>query len=118
MPHSLFLGSHLATQDRLSKEPLVPVSPVSSLSSKVLERELTETTSRREHVQYLGQVIWRKFRSLFVVSPSELEALNARPKSYKDRENHSLEFVRSHLYHGMVDMVSSLLSLAVVINAL
>lgn len=118
MPHSLFLGSHLATQDRLSKEPLVPVSPVSSLSSKVLERELTGTTSRREHVQYLGQVIWRKFRSLFVVSPSELEALNARPKSYKDRENHSLEFVRSHLYHGMVDMVSSLLSLAVVINAL
>ncbi|KAG1886046.1 smf Mn2+ and Fe2+ transporter [Suillus subluteus] len=115
MPHSLFLGSHLATQDRLSKKPLAPVS---SLSSKVREQVLTGTASRREHVQYLGSAIWRKLRSLFVVPRAELDVLNARPKSYEHRENHSLEFVQSHLYHGMVDMVSSLLSLAVIINAL
>ncbi|KAG1813170.1 smf Mn2+ and Fe2+ transporter [Suillus subaureus] len=115
MPHSLFLGSHLATQNRLSKKPR---SPVSSLSSKVQESELTGAASRREHIQYLRRATWRKLRSLFVVSRAELEALNVRPKSYEHRENHSLEFVRSHLYHGMVDMVSSLLGFAVIINAL
>lgn len=115
MPHSLFLGSHLATQDRLSKKPLAPVS---SLSSKLREPVLTGATSKREHVRYLGRAIWRKIRSFFVVSRAELEMLNARPKSHEHRENHSLEFVRSHLYHGMVDMVSSLLGFAVMINAL
>lgn len=115
MPHSLFLGSHLATQDRLSKES---ISPVSSLSDKARELEPTGVTSRRERLQYLGRAIWQKFRSLFVVSRAELEALNTRPKSHKNRENNSLEFVQSHLYHGMVDMVSSLLGFAVIINAL
>ncbi|KAG2350940.1 smf Mn2+ and Fe2+ transporter [Suillus weaverae] len=115
MPHSLFLGSHLATQDRLSKISLAPISP---LSNKSRELEPTGVASRRERLQYLGSVIWQQLRSLFVVSRAELEALNARPKSYEDRENNPLEFVQSHLYHGMVDMVSSLLGFAVIINAL
>lgn len=116
MPHSLFLGSHLATQDRLCKNPLVPDSP---LSDKVQELEQIEVAPRRERLlQHLGQAIWRQLRSWFVVSRAELEALNARPKSYKHRENNPLEFVRSHLYHAMVDVVSSLLGFAVIINAL
>lgn len=115
MPHSLFLGSHLATQDRLSKKPLAPVS---SLSDKVQKRESTEVASRHEHLRCLGRAIWRKFRSLFVVSLVELEELNARPKSYEHRDNNALEFIRSHLYHGMIDMVASLLGFAVIINAL
>ncbi|KAG2365540.1 smf Mn2+ and Fe2+ transporter [Suillus spraguei] len=115
MPHSLFLGSHLATQDRLSTESL---SPVKSLSDKARELEPRGVTSRRERLQYLGQAIWRKFQSLFVVSRAELEALKARPKFHEHRENNSLKFVQSHLYHGMVDMVVSLLGFAVIINAL
>lgn len=115
MPHSLFLGSHLATQDRLSKKTLAPVS---SLSSKAQELEPTVVISKRERLQYLGRAIWRQFRSWFVVSRAELEALNTRPKSHKHRENNVLEFVQSHLYHGMVDVVSSLLGFAVIINAL
>ncbi|KAG1754742.1 natural resistance-associated macrophage protein-domain-containing protein [Suillus paluster] len=115
MPHSLFLGSHLATQDRVSKKPLPPVS---SLSDKVRERESTGVASRRERLRCLGRAIWQNFRSLFVVSRVELEELNARPKSYEQRENNPLEFVQSHMYHGMFDMVASLLGFAVIINAL
>lgn len=115
MPHSLFLGSHLATQDRLSKTPLAPVS---SLSDKVREREPMRFTSRSEHLRYFGRAIWQKCWSLFVIPRAELEALNARPKSHEHRENNALEFVQAHVYHGMVDMVSSLLGFAVIINAL
>ncbi|KAG2138710.1 smf Mn2+ and Fe2+ transporter [Suillus bovinus] len=115
MPHSLFLGSHLATQDRLSKKSLDPASP---LSDKSRELELTEVVLRPERLQSLGRAIWRQLRSWFVVSRSDLEALDARPKSHKHRENNPLEFVQSHLYHAMVDVVSSLLGFAVIINAL
>ncbi|KAG2118157.1 smf Mn2+ and Fe2+ transporter [Suillus discolor] len=115
MPHSLFLGSHLATQDRLSKNSPIPDSP---LSDKVRELEPIEVASRRERSQHLGQAIWRQLQSWFVVSRAELEALNARPKSHKHRENNPLEFIRSHLYHAIVDVVSSLLGFAVIINAL
>lgn len=115
MPHSLFLGSHLATQDRLSKKALTPAS---SPSSKIRELEPTGVISMRERLQYLGRTVWQQLRSWFVVSRAELEALNARPTSHKHRENNALEFVQSHLYHGMVDMVSSLLGFAVIINAL
>ncbi|OJA21566.1 hypothetical protein AZE42_10612 [Rhizopogon vesiculosus] len=107
MPHSLFLGSHLATQDRESKESTYP------LSGKAQEQESTEIGSRRERLRNLGRAIWRNFRSLFIIERS-----NARPKSHEHRENNSLEFVQSHLYHGIVDVVGSLLGFAVIINAL
>jgi metal iron transporter len=42
----------------------------------------------------------------------------ARPKSHEHRENNALEFVQSHLHHGIVDVVGSLLGFAVIINAL
>ncbi|OAX42092.1 Nramp-domain-containing protein [Rhizopogon vinicolor AM-OR11-026] len=107
MPHSLFLGSHLATQDRESKESIYP------LSDKVQEQESTRIGSRRERLRNLGRAIWQNFRTLFIIERS-----NARPKSHEHRENNALEFVQSHLYHGIVDVVSSLLGFAVIINAL
>jgi metal iron transporter len=61
----------------------------------------------------MGQAIWRSCRSLFIV-----EELDTRPKSHEHRENNALEFVQSHLYHGIVDVVGSLLGFAVIINAL
>jgi metal iron transporter len=100
MPHSLFLGSHLATQDRVSKE---------SMSNSML----SDNVSRRERLRYIGRAIWRNCRSLFIV-----EELDTRPKSHEHRENNALEFVQSHLYHGIIDVVGSLLGFAVIINAL
>lgn len=106
MPHSLFLGSHLATQDRESKES---IPPIPQLLDKTQEFE----GSRRERLRYLGRAFWRNCRSLFI-----LEELKPRPKSHEHRENNALEFVQLHLYHGIVNMVGSLLGFAVIINAL
>lgn len=110
MPHSLFLGSHLATQDRESKESIVPVS---QLSKEARERESTEV-SGHERLKYIGRAIWQSFRSLFIAE----ELTGTRPKSHEHRENNALEFVQSHLHHGIVDVVGSLLGFAVIINAL
>ncbi|KAF9062045.1 smf Mn2+ and Fe2+ transporter [Rhodocollybia butyracea] len=63
MPHSLFLGSALATQDRDSLPPSVEESRITLFSSSAI-------------------------------------------------------FVKRHLYHGIVDMVGSLLGFAVVINSI
>ncbi|KAG1754741.1 natural resistance-associated macrophage protein-domain-containing protein [Suillus paluster] len=87
MPHSLFLGSHLATQDRLSKEL---VAPVSQLSDNAHERESREVGSRREPLLCFRRVIRRNCRSLFIVSRVEL---GARPKSHEHRENNTLEIL-------------------------
>jgi len=107
MPHSLFLGSHLATQDRESKASIVQIS---ILSDKAPEQV---STSDRGRLRYLGSAIWRSCKSLFIV-----EELGARPKSHEHRKNNSLEFIRLHINHAMVDVVSSLLGFAVIINAL
>ena len=41
-----------------------------------------------------------------------------RPQKHDDRENNSYRFVRSHIYHGVVDIILSLLGVAVVINSM
>ena len=40
------------------------------------------------------------------------------PRSHAERDNRPYEFVRAHLWHGIIDMVVSLLGLAVVINSM
>ena len=39
-------------------------------------------------------------------------------KNHAERENRPYDVVHAHLYHGIVDMVISLLGLAVVINSM
>ena len=38
--------------------------------------------------------------------------------THADRENNKLSFVRSHMYHGMADVIASLMGFAVIINSL
>ncbi|KAJ7722589.1 natural resistance-associated macrophage protein-domain-containing protein [Mycena metata] len=77
MPHTLFLGSALATQDRETPPPVVKLKPLQATDSG---------STRAEH--------------------------------HADRENNSLDFIRAHLSHAIVDIVGSLLSFAVLINSL
>ncbi|KAK0203868.1 natural resistance-associated macrophage protein [Desarmillaria ectypa] len=84
MPHSLFLGSALATQDRV-------------MAKSVDEEE--------EKPEKLRQRIRSAFR-MAPISPPETSNSN------------SLSFIRLHLYHGIADVVLSLLCFAVVINSL
>ena len=110
MPHSLFLGSALATQDRVSRQPqelrLETQSDVSPGSWHVPRFRLRD-------VFYSAAGF---LRSQFRISQVE-EHQNGCSK-HSDHENNSLKFIKAHLYHGITDMVISLLGLAVVINSL
>ncbi|KAK0219898.1 putative transporter of the NRAMP family [Armillaria fumosa] len=83
MPHSIFLGSALATQDRVA--------------IKSVEEE--------EKPAKLRQRIQSAFRMAPISPPQTLR-------------NNSLSFIKLHLYHGIADVVLSLLCFAVVINSL
>ncbi|KZS93079.1 natural resistance-associated macrophage protein [Sistotremastrum niveocremeum HHB9708] len=92
MPHALFLGSSLATLDRVSPE----------------EAELPAPPSRpqRNPARYL--------KSLFAVRKADNFS---SPLRHGDFQNNSLSFVRAHLIHGVIDVAMSLLGFAVVINS-
>lgn len=104
MPHSLFLGSHLATQDRLAKDS---------------ERDLpkfSETLSSHRMLRSIRYIFsWRR---LFSISRSDETRYPPNVLTHADRENNKLGFVKSHIYHGMVDVAASLMTFAVIINSL
>lgn len=101
MPHSLFLGSALATQDRVS-EP-----------EKPKELPVVSVVKQQSQIQrFRASVV-----SLLTIRPLQ-ENEKLRPQRYQDMENNTLAFVKAHIYHGVVDLVISLLGFAVVINAL
>lgn len=107
MPHSLFLGSALATQDRLSpKRPKDDNISVSSLGSLPEERRPTGV------LNHIKSSLKEAFRI------KALDDHKNRPQRHEDRENNSYSFVKSHVYHGVVDIVLSLLGVAVVINSM
>ncbi|KIK75789.1 hypothetical protein PAXRUDRAFT_18687 [Paxillus rubicundulus Ve08.2h10] len=112
MPHSLFLGSHLATQDRVSKGPPKTFSE-SSLSQSQTSLGPPSTLLRRLH-----QSVTRHLRKLFIASPSDETSYPSDVLTHKDRENNALAFVSSHIYHSIIDVVVSLLGFAVIINSL
>lgn len=137
MPHSLFLGSTLATQDREPPEQVShsrslsqQLSTVSSLSTIHFAQINNEATKTPEHTitrkltirrfwkrfRYIHRSIWLLTTSIFKTPPDS--TMDGAIRHHEDRENNSVEFVRRHLYHGIVDMVSSLLGFAVVINSL
>ncbi|KAK1228983.1 Manganese transporter smf1 [Marasmius sp. AFHP31] len=122
MPHSLFLGSALATQDRIStkhKNAFTPASQTTTITSIASSSSslsdsakdpapITNTKSWKQHLDYI--------LSAFRTPPPSTFA--TRANRHCDRENNSLEFVEAHVYHGVVDVAVSLLGFAVVINSL
>lgn len=107
MPHSLFIGSALATQDRLSPAP--PKDDSTSTSSL----GLPETQIRpRGVLNRIRSSVGEAFRT------KPLDSHKDRPQRHEDRENNSHRFVKSHVYHGVIDIVLSLLGIAVVINSM
>ena len=110
MPHSLFLGSALATQDRISFKPLASEDDLNSLSDKDLQDPPKSLAKRA-----VGKVV-ASVKAAFTAPPPSTYATTA--KRHCDRENNPLGFVSAHVYHGIVDIVASLLGFAVVINSL
>ncbi|TCD70666.1 hypothetical protein EIP91_002387 [Steccherinum ochraceum] len=100
MPHALFLGSFLATRNRLA-EPLASLpEPASALASTSFARKVTSS-----------------FKSLFEVSRLERKAAARDYRDKYGRENNNLDFIQAHLRNGLVDVVFSLLAIAVPINS-
>jgi len=101
MPHALFLGSSLATQDRVNIAPLEdnlspPASSRAGFKSKVLK---------------IVNPLFRITRADRTVS-----TIDYRTK-YGERDNNSLTFINQHLSHGIADVVISLIALAIPINS-
>ncbi len=97
MPHSLFLGSALATQDRALVNPVVLPS-------------MSDQRATRPKVPFGG--ISNLFRLVHTDTTSDEFA------SHVDRPNNSPSFIKAHLHHSIVDIIVNLLGLAVVINSL
>ena len=115
MPHSLFLGSALATQDRVSFRPRQNSRDPAKLnkeSEESLPIQLVETSRFRRFYKDSKEA----FLSAFRKPPANVYTTAATRHS--ERENNSFEFVKAHLNHGTFDMVGSLLGFAVMINSL
>ncbi|KAI0815333.1 natural resistance-associated macrophage protein-domain-containing protein [Irpex lacteus] len=104
MPHALFLGSFLATQDRTASTVDV------SLPHPIQTDEKAASYTPRARLR-----TW--FKSLFDVSRAERIAASREYRTKYGRENNELSFIRGHLTHGIVDIVTSLIGVAVPINS-
>ncbi|KAF9014158.1 natural resistance-associated macrophage protein-domain-containing protein [Cyathus striatus] len=118
MPHSLFLGSALATQDRVSYRPLkeeeekekLVLSPTDSKSTDTSEKP--PSSAVRRHMESAKESVMNAFR----VPPKAMFSTAAT--QHCEHQNNTLSFVKAHIYHGIVDVVGSLLGFAVIINSL
>jgi metal iron transporter len=111
MPHGLFLGSALATQDRISTDPLT-----TELPSHLKSQEQSDENAIVQPRSFFGRIHGFVIYALHVVRSNDEYA--AKPKLHIHRENNSLGFVQAHIYHGIVNMAISLLGFAVLINSL
>lgn len=112
MPHSLFLGSALATQDRIQYRKRVSETTDDCEDALVETRPSKILSLFRRFSKYCKESVLAAFRS----PPPSLYASSAT--RHVEHNNNSYEFVRAHVYHGTFDMVGSLLGFAVVINSL
>lgn len=101
MPHALFLGSFLATRDRVGGH-------TPSLPNPALAQNGNPGTLQRIRA-------W--FRSLFEVSRLEQKAASRDYRDKYGRENNELSFIKAHLTHGLADVTISLFAVAVPINS-
>ena len=102
MPHGLFVGSALATQDRVSMTPLK--EDISNPDLELSPEEHRPTgilNSIKSHLRIKG-----------------VAGSKNRPQRHEDWGNNSCQFVESHVHNGIVDLVLSLLGVAVVINSM
>jgi metal iron transporter len=113
MPHSIFLGSALSTQDRVSKpDKLARIETVGSGTTVAVPR----FTFSSLHPAALLYRLKKGFTDTFRVA--RIEQSGSEPRTHAERENNAYAHVRAHIYHGMIDITLSLLGLAVVINAM
>ena len=102
MPHALFLGSFLATQDRVTSSPEALPYPAHATDE--------DSIGLKARLRIF-------FSSLVTVSRAERIAASRDYRNKYDRENNDLGFIKAHLTHGLIDVISSLVCVAVPINS-
>lgn len=100
MPHALFLGSYLSTQDRVSTDVEVKSS------------SLPEPAPQRKIV-----TVKKMIGKLFSVTKTNHHDEIDLTTPYGLRHNNTMAFVKAHLNHGKWDIILSLLGFAVLINS-
>jgi len=105
MPHSLFIGSALATQDRVEYREKDDWVDSDSEVTQVRPTSL---------VQRAIQAVKRTVKHAFAKPPP---SFYAQATKHSERENNPFGFVKAHLYHGTIDVAGSLLGFAVLINS-
>lgn len=123
MPHGLFLGSSLATQDRISDlAPYVEKSSKLDLESSEgipLPSVYTPRKAEKKHLTLpsINSIVSSFLKSLKYVGADDIPLPDC-DKGHAGWTNRSFDFVCGHLYHGIVDIVMSLMGFAVTINSL
>lgn len=112
MPHSLFIGSALATQDRIEFRE--------APKDEYFEDDaITTALCTTEPPPSRVQIVWRSIKKNVTRAFRRPPPSNShRATRHSERQNNPFEFVKAHLYHGIVDVVASLLGFAVLINSL
>jgi len=115
MPHSLFVGSALATQDRNNSRQVhgekLSFAVLNTKSSG--DSEMLRTPSRYEMLVSVFKTSATRF---FRNPPPRSYA--TRAQRHSDHDNNPLPFVEAHIYHGIADVVVCLLGFAVLINSM
>jgi metal iron transporter len=130
MPHGLFLGSSLATQDRVfddhfdtsslsssdSQSSLTPLSPPTSTTTpsfptRVFSAIASAHTSVVDSLR--RNLAWNK-----LLDKDGCNDLPDCDHGYTNWENRGTRFVKAHLNHSIADIVLSLLGFAVLINSM
>ncbi|KAJ7070610.1 natural resistance-associated macrophage protein-domain-containing protein [Mycena amicta] len=112
MPHSIFLGSTLATQRRVPVDP----SPADASKPESLQSHQPEDITPRDPPSTMLRRVVSFVTSSFRTPPPSPHT--TRVKRHADRENNSLAFIQVHLNHAIFDVVGSLLGFAVLINSM
>ncbi|KIM38137.1 hypothetical protein M413DRAFT_447908 [Hebeloma cylindrosporum] len=115
MPHSLFLGSALATQDRVSFRSKKDESNLEQLDKESDMSLPVKSVKTRSIFHRFYEDRKEAFLGAFRKPPPNLYAAATR---HGEHENNPFEFIKAHLNHGTFDMVGSLLGFAVMINSL
>lgn len=107
MPHALFLGSQLATHDRIG-------TGLSRTSSNTpLPGVPARTFSFKENFKRSLIALFRPQR----VRRGQDDEARDTWTPYGERSNNNLSFVRAHYKHGIWDIIISLMGVAVLINS-
>lgn len=141
MPHALFLGSSLATLDRVATQPDKQIAALEENDENaVIKRKGKQFINMLFRMKKVGgrtkegevegsepgpskvptSEVEGKSDMTYPPQPTQPEATESsedRVTSHSTHKNNSSQFVRSHLTHAIVDIVMSLLGFAVVINS-